>query len=166
MRHFIESRLPSPPRPLSRRMLVRPAPAALIARTRPAQRCAAPRLSAAFRAVHLTVIALAADRHWLAAAPAPIVPIGFLTHRAPRSTQQWTNSGSARITSARIALLTHRTQGPRSDRQILPRAFFSFTALKHSQSHRSRPFGVSNFYRGKAATAAIGSRHLQVDFFW
>jgi hypothetical protein len=138
MRHYlrIALRVPASPRLLTRGVLMRTAARALITHTRPAKRRPSRRSSAPVGAVHMAVIAIAADADLHPAAPTRILPVALLPHRTPHLTKQWTNPCSARITARRISPARHRTEGPGSDRQILARAFISICVAQKNSGHR------------------------------
>ena len=68
-------------------MAPRAAATSLISRTGPKKRGAPLHARACPRAVNVAVIAITADADRLPAAPAAILPVRLLAHRAPRSTQ-------------------------------------------------------------------------------
>jgi hypothetical protein len=105
MRHFL--RLALPPCLLTGGVLARATPTLLVALPSKAQRVAPCLLHTPPSAVAIAVITIAADRHGTLAAVALILSILLLAHTPPEW-PQWTNSGSARITNSRTALLAHR----------------------------------------------------------
>jgi hypothetical protein len=141
MRHFFSRRLCAPLTPglLTRGMLARSAPGALVTFTRPAQRAASRPPGTSVRTVEIAVITIAADRHDLRAPSTPIVSVTLLAHGPPGSTLQWTNSGSARITNTRIALLTHRNRKARGQtaKSFSGPSSRSAWALKNNEDERT-----------------------------
>ena len=140
MRHYLRigSRMPASPSLLTRSVLMRPAAGVLIPGARTAKRCGPRLLSAPLGAVHVAMIAIAADAHLHPAARARILPVALRSRRTQHATQQWTNPCSARITLRRISPARHRTEGPGSDRQIFTRAFISIRVAQRIADISSR----------------------------
>jgi len=162
MRHFLIAgivlRMPRSPLPLARRMPVRAAATALI--PRPGfPPTPAPLLPRAIPgAVPLAVIAVAANAHPYAAAPALVCPERPLSHRNAIPMKDWTMPGDACIKEPWSCLSHAPHRRPGVDRQIPPGPSLIRRRLKNNQDFGARRRQTIN--RSLSAAALLMGRTI------